>query len=89
MNSTQLPPATAKPYCNSWGRDVSSANNSSTEVTAVGIFSSMNMPDTVEMNEQGFAILPADFFPDKFKKSKNNDNEEIFFYKTYNYFPFF
>ena len=83
VNSTQLPSATAQPYCNGWGRDVSSANSSSTEVTAVGTFSSMNVPDTVEMNEQGFAILPADLFPDKLK------NETDFFYKTYNYLPFF
>ena len=54
-------------------------NNLSRAVTAaVGTFSSMNALDQVEINEQGYAILPVDFFPDKFKKTKNNDEEAIF-----------
>ena len=87
-----LPPtADARPRCNNYtATDVSCANNLSGEVTAaVGTFSSMNALDQVEINKQGFAILPVDFFPDKFKKSKNHDNEAIFFYRTYNYFSFF
>ena len=38
------------------------------------------------MNGQGFAILPVDFLLDKFKNNKAVNN---FFYRTYNYFPFF
>ena len=81
VNSTQPLPsaADARPHCYTWATDVSLANNLSGEVTAaVGTFSSMNALDQVEINEQGFAILPADFFPDKFKQSKNDDNEVIF-----------
>jgi hypothetical protein len=89
VNSTQplIPPAAdARSRYNNTATDVAWANNLSGEVTAdVGTFSSMNALDQVEINEQGFAILPVDFFPDKFK----NDEEAIFVYRTYNYFPFF
>ena len=77
--------------------DPQRGNNTATDVAcranevtaAVGTFSSMNALDQVEINEHGYAILPVDFFPDKFKKTKNNDEEAIYFYRTYNYFPFF
>ena len=61
--------------------------------TAVGTFSTTSVPDTVETNEQSDAILPADFFPDKFREKKGGKTtaraEWDFFIKTYNYFPFF
>ena len=61
-------------------------------VMAVGIFLTASVPDTVETNEQGDAILPADLFPDKFGKKGGKTTSQTkrdFFIKTYNYFLFF
>ena len=56
------------------GRDASSASCPSTMTTPVDTFASgvTLTPDDVDINEQGNAILPADFYQEKFRKKVTN-----------------
>ena len=73
------------------GRGASSASRSSTMSTAVDTFANALTPDTVKNNEQCDVILPADFFWEKFRKTRHKSAAKVeldFFTRTYNYFPF-
>ena len=89
LNERGAPPVATVQPCfdfDSGGRVVSSANISSTMATAVETVLNASKPDTVEMNEQGDVILPADFFPESFVKKGGKSAaqaEREFFAKAY------